>query len=114
MHMLDLRAAEGIREWARRFPLSTMQRSTTSVTPSDLGEEMSVKVGTFNLNNLFGRWNLYVDVAEDGTTELASAPPRPWLADAPPAAPESGTAASGTSKPKVPGVPDHDRWDTHA
>jgi endonuclease/exonuclease/phosphatase family metal-dependent hydrolase len=47
---------------------------------------MDVTVGTFNLNNLFGRWNLYVDVAEPSDAAAAAlegdasaAPPRTWL-----------------------------------
>ena len=40
---------------------------------------MAGTVGTFNLNNLFGRWNLYVDVAEPApvarAAEAGTAPP---------------------------------------
>jgi len=35
-----------------------------------------VNVGTFNLNNLFTRYNLYVEAPRQ---EAAAAPPRPWL-----------------------------------
>jgi hypothetical protein len=58
---------------------------------------MEVSVATFNLNNLFGRWNLYVDApappptgaparanAEAATTATAAAPERDWLEKAPP------------------------------
>lgn len=29
---------------------------------------MEISVGTFNLNNLFGRWNLYADVPQPPPT----------------------------------------------
>jgi endonuclease/exonuclease/phosphatase family metal-dependent hydrolase len=41
---------------------------------------MQVSVGTFNLNNLFTRFNLYVDVPQP---TAAAAPPRPWLEPTP-------------------------------
>jgi endonuclease/exonuclease/phosphatase family metal-dependent hydrolase len=57
---------------------------------------MDVSVGTFNLNNLFGRWNLYADVPAPpptgapappdeaaATTAVATAPDRDWLVEAP-------------------------------
>jgi len=49
---------------------------------------MDVTVGTFNLNNLFGRWNLYVEVPEARALRGAEAPaavepPRDWLEEPP-------------------------------
>jgi len=55
---------------------------------------MDVRVGTFNLNNLFGRWNLYVDAPPPPTrptaprearpaARAATRPPRDWLEEAP-------------------------------
>lgn len=57
---------------------------------------MDVSVGTFNLNNLFGRWNLHADAPAPPptgapappdeaapTTAVATAPDRDWLVEAP-------------------------------
>jgi endonuclease/exonuclease/phosphatase family metal-dependent hydrolase len=55
---------------------------------------MDVTLGTFNLNNLFGRWNLYVAAPPPPTrasaarearpaAQPATAPPRDWLQQAP-------------------------------
>ena len=50
---------------------------------------MDLTIGTFNLNNLFGRWNLYVDAPQTaGLRALpqstpAAEPPRDWLSPAP-------------------------------
>lgn len=57
---------------------------------------MQISVATFNLNNLFGRWNLYVDapappptgapapsITGAATTAAATAPERDWLEEAP-------------------------------
>jgi endonuclease/exonuclease/phosphatase family metal-dependent hydrolase len=63
---------------------------------------MHVTVGTFNLNNLFGRWNLYVDVPTTAATSdatAASGAPRDWLE------PPSGVLApSATAAASVPDV----------
>jgi endonuclease/exonuclease/phosphatase family metal-dependent hydrolase len=63
---------------------------------------MDVTVGTFNVNNLFGRWNLYVDVSErpevtDAAAEgrTAREAPRRWLRPAAPAEPIEPEAAGG-------------------
>jgi len=68
---------------------------------------MDVSVGTFNLNNLFGRWNLYVDAPQPpptgvpappitaaATTATADDPERSWLEEAP-----ADVAASASSRP---------------
>jgi hypothetical protein len=49
---------------------------------------MDVSVATFSLNNLFGRWNVYVEVPEMRAIPGAEAPaavepPRDWLEEAP-------------------------------
>ena len=55
---------------------------------------MDVTLGTFNLNNLFGRWNLYVEASPPPTrasvalearpaAQPATDPPRDWLEEAP-------------------------------
>jgi hypothetical protein len=55
---------------------------------------MNVTLGTFNLNNLFGRWNLYVEAPPPPTrasaarearpaAQAATTPPRDWLEEAP-------------------------------
>jgi hypothetical protein len=72
---------------------------------------MDVSVGTFNLNNLFGRWNLYVDapappptgapapsVEGAATTPAASTPERDWLEEAP--------VLEGTTRASQRGLPD--------
>ncbi len=61
---------------------------------------MDVSLATFNLNNLFGRWNLYADApappptgapapanAEAASTPTAAEPERPWLEEGPVVAP---------------------------
>jgi endonuclease/exonuclease/phosphatase family metal-dependent hydrolase len=60
--------------------------------PAERRYAVDVTVGTFNLNNLFGRWNLYVDIAEPADTvaaalegDAAASAPRDWLRPAPPA-----------------------------
>ena len=72
---------------------------------------MNVTVGTFNVNNLFGRWNLYVDVSEPPAVAHAAetgsappAPPRPWLEPASDAAPvvTAGTATTPTTDATAP------------
>jgi endonuclease/exonuclease/phosphatase family metal-dependent hydrolase len=40
------------------------------------GDSVDVTIGTFNLNNLFTRFNLYVEAPRE---EAALTPPRPWL-----------------------------------
>jgi endonuclease/exonuclease/phosphatase family metal-dependent hydrolase len=73
---------------------------------------VDVSVGTFNLNNLFGRWNLYADVpappptgapapadAAAATTPVATAPDRDWLEEAPVV--REGTARSRRRLPDV-------------
>ena len=68
---------------------------------------MDVTVATFNLNNLFGRWNLYVEVSEtrarDPGSEAPAAvePPRAWLDEAPGLA---ATRAAGTRDAEPPDV----------
>jgi endonuclease/exonuclease/phosphatase family metal-dependent hydrolase len=51
---------------------------------------MKVTVGTFNLNNLFGRWNVYVDVGEFANADVVGVAaaaevdaPRAWLRPSP-------------------------------
>jgi endonuclease/exonuclease/phosphatase family metal-dependent hydrolase len=94
---------------------------------------MDLTVGTFNLNNLFGRWNLYVDAPQPspaGATAAsvpqraaATKPPRDWLEPAPASARATGTARAGTrARPKLPDVkiviegnitPDGIKWRTN-
>ena len=71
---------------------------------------MDVTVGTFNLNNLFGRWNLFVDVAEPADAADAAVagdadaePPRPWLRRAASPVPvrPMGAIAEGMASPDV-------------
>lgn len=71
---------------------------------------MEVSVGTFNLNNLFGRWNLYVDApappptgvpapATAGVeTATAADPERDWLEPAPAS---EGPAPTAANEPDV-------------
>jgi endonuclease/exonuclease/phosphatase family metal-dependent hydrolase len=92
---------------------------------------MDLKVGTFNLNNLFGRWNLYIDApqpAPAGATAAsvpqrvaATKPPRDWLEPAP-AIPTGLTSAGARARPKRPDVkiviegnvtPDGIKWRTN-
>jgi endonuclease/exonuclease/phosphatase family metal-dependent hydrolase len=74
---------------------------------------MDVTVGTFNLNNLFGRWNLYAEVpqppptgvpapADAAATVMASAtsPARSWL-EAAPSSNERAVAAAGIPDVKI-------------
>ena len=79
---------------------------------------MKVTVGTFNLNNLFGRWNLYVDVSEPPAVTAAAeagthppVSPRTWLrpADAAPPPTTAGRAATPATDATTPassGTPD--------
>ena len=73
---------------------------------------MDVSIGTFNLNNLFGRWNLYVDapappptgapalaVPASADVPPATQPDRGWLEAAP--ALNGGSAAPGSGLPDV-------------
>src|SRR5215208_7006473 len=71
---------------------------------------MDVRVGTFNLNNLFGRWNLYVDAPPPPTrptaprearpaARAATRPPRDWLEA--PAVEARPTAARRATLPDV-------------
>jgi endonuclease/exonuclease/phosphatase family metal-dependent hydrolase len=46
-----------------------------------------ITVGTFNLNNLFGRWNFYAEVPSDDARAVAPAAPRSWLQPAEPVEP---------------------------
>jgi hypothetical protein len=67
---------------------------------------MNVTVGTFNLNNLFGRWNLYVEVPETralpGAAESAAVePPRDWLEEPPPLAGTRDHEARDADPPDV-------------
>jgi hypothetical protein len=67
---------------------------------------MDVTVGTFSLNNLFGRWNLYVEVPETralpGTeTPAAIEPPRDWLEEAPGLAGTRGATTRDAAPPDV-------------
>jgi len=59
---------------------------------------MNVTVGTFNLNNLFGRWNFYADIPE--SDEITDAPPT-WLAPeaSPPNAPDVRIVIEGNQTP---------------
>jgi endonuclease/exonuclease/phosphatase family metal-dependent hydrolase len=73
---------------------------------------MDVSVGTFNLNNLFGRWNLYAEApqppptgapapaeAAAAATARADSPDRDWLEEAPAVA-----TSRGRSRRKLPDV----------
>jgi len=73
---------------------------------------VAVSIGTFNLNNLFGRWNLYADLPAPpptgapappepaaAATATATTPDRDWLEE-PPAAEEPPTEG----RPRVPDV----------
>jgi endonuclease/exonuclease/phosphatase family metal-dependent hydrolase len=73
---------------------------------------MEVSVATFNLNNLFGRWNLYVDApqppptgvpapaeAAATATPAATTPDRDWLEEAP-----AVEAASSARRRRLPDV----------
>jgi endonuclease/exonuclease/phosphatase family metal-dependent hydrolase len=68
---------------------------------------MDVTVGSFNLNNLFGRWNLFAEApaarAAPGleATPAATEPPRAWLEPAPALARHRTAAVRASSVPDV-------------
>jgi endonuclease/exonuclease/phosphatase family metal-dependent hydrolase len=93
---------------------------------------MDLTVGTFNLNNLFGRWNLYVDAPQPAPAGARAAsvpqraaartPPRDWLEAPSGAKPSVRGRATGKKKPKLPDVkitiegnvtPDGIKWRTN-
>lgn len=65
---------------------------------------MDLTIGTFNLNNLFGRWNLYAEApapqAAVSAPAVAADPPRDWLEPAP-ALTEPAAAVAGQALPDV-------------
>ena len=77
---------------------------------------MDLTVGSFNLNNLFGRWNLYVDAPKpppigapapavaDARAPAATAPPRDWLERPQADAPAPAATEGRRRRPKLPDV----------
>lgn len=68
---------------------------------------MDVTLGSFNLNNLFGRWNLFAEAPAPRAARGAEAPPaateppRDWLEPAPALAPQRTAAVRAASVPDV-------------